>query len=81
MQHMTNRMAGNKGEWSELYTFLKLLSQGRVYAANEKQICPNMKKITLEKVATALENMEHEVKLSEDVIDKANAPLKRMLEY
>lgn len=37
---MTNnsdgRMAGNKGEWSELYAFLKLLSQGRVYAANEK---------------------------------------------
>lgn len=31
-----NRMAGNKGEWSELYAFLKLLSQGRVYAANEK---------------------------------------------
>lgn len=29
------RMSGNKGEWSELYTFLKLLSQGRVYAANE----------------------------------------------
>lgn len=51
------------------------------YAANESQICPNMKKITLEKVASALENMEYEVKLSDDVIDKANAPLKRMLEY
>ena len=30
------RMSGNKGEWSELYAFLKLLSQGRMYAANEK---------------------------------------------
>ena len=30
------RMSGNKGEWSELYTFMKLLSQGRVYAANER---------------------------------------------
>lgn len=30
------RMSGNKGEWSELYAFMKLLSQGRVYAANEK---------------------------------------------
>ncbi|MBO5173520.1 MAG: HpaII family restriction endonuclease [Eubacterium sp.] len=28
-------MSGNKGEWSELYAFMKLLSQGRVYAANE----------------------------------------------
>ena len=30
------KMSGNKGEWSELYVFMKLLSQGRVYAANEK---------------------------------------------
>ncbi len=30
------KMTGNKGEWSELYAFLRLLSQGRVYAANEK---------------------------------------------
>lgn len=29
-------MSGNKGEWSELYTFMKLLSAGRIYAANEK---------------------------------------------
>lgn len=29
-------MSGNKGEWSELYAFLRLLSEGRVYAANEK---------------------------------------------
>ena len=40
-----------------------------------------MKKITLEEVASSLENMEYEVKLSQEVIDKANAPLKRMLEY
>lgn len=33
---MPDRMSGNKGEWSELYAFLKLLSKGRVYAANEK---------------------------------------------
>ena len=30
------KMSGNKGEWSELYAFMKLLSQARVYAANEK---------------------------------------------
>lgn len=33
---MPDRMSGNKGEWSELYTFLKLLSTGKVHAANEK---------------------------------------------
>lgn len=36
MADKDKRMSGNKGEWSELYAFMKLLSQGRVYAANEK---------------------------------------------
>ena len=27
-------MTGNKGEWSELYTFFRLLSEGRLYAAD-----------------------------------------------
>lgn len=36
MANQEKRMSGNKGEWSELYAFMKLLSQGRVYAANEK---------------------------------------------
>ena len=29
------KMSGNKGEWSELYVFFKLLSEGKVYAADE----------------------------------------------
>lgn len=29
-------LKGNKGEWSELYTFLKLLGEGELYAADEK---------------------------------------------
>ncbi len=36
MANKDGRMSGNKGEWSELYAFMKLLSEGRVYAANEK---------------------------------------------
>lgn len=36
MDERKKKMSGNKGEWSELYTFMKLLSEGRVYAANEK---------------------------------------------
>ena len=36
MANKETRMSGNKGEWSELYAFMKLLSQGRVCAANEK---------------------------------------------
>ena len=28
MANKDGRMSGNKGEWSELYAFMKLLSQG-----------------------------------------------------
>lgn len=28
-------ITGNKGEWSEIYTFIKLLADGKLYAANE----------------------------------------------
>ena len=27
-------IAGNKGEWSELYAFLRLLADGKLYAAD-----------------------------------------------
>lgn len=30
------KLTGNKGEWSELYAFAKLLSTGKMYAADEK---------------------------------------------
>ena len=29
------KLSGNKGEWSEIYIFLKLLHDGRVYAADK----------------------------------------------
>jgi len=43
-------------------------------------ICPNMKKITLEKVLNSLETLEPKVSLSEDVIKKAKIPLKKMMD-
>lgn len=50
------------------------------YAADEQQICPDMKKISLEKIVETLENIGNKVELDIEVIEKANAPLKRMLE-
>ncbi len=50
------------------------------YSAGSAQCCPNMKKITLEKVLHVLETGENEVILSDELREKANAPLKRMLE-
>ena len=42
--------------------------------------CPNMKRITLEKVAWALEDMQYEVTVPADVADKARRAIERMLE-
>ena len=42
--------------------------------------CPNMKKITLESVAEALENMRYEVTLPPEITAAARAPIDRMLE-
>ncbi len=37
------KLTGNKGEWSEFYAFVKLLSVGKLYAADEKvNRIPNM---------------------------------------
>jgi len=42
--------------------------------------CPNMKRITLEKVAWALEDMEHPVEVPEDIAGPARRAIERMLE-
>ncbi|WP_290771262.1 quinolinate synthase NadA [Anaerofustis sp.] len=44
------------------------------------QCCPDMKKITLEKVLNSLVNNESEVILDKELMKKAYIPLKRMLE-
>ncbi len=46
-----------------------------------KAICPNMKKITLEKVLYSLEEMKDEVTLSQEIIQKAKNSIERMVEY
>ena len=50
------------------------------YTAGNMQICPNMKKITLEKIIAALEDDGEGLVMPEDFIQKAGAPMKRMLE-
>ena len=49
------------------------------HPAPEKMLCTSMKKITLEDLLNALENMEFEVDLSEEVIKKAYGAVKKML--
>ena len=48
--------------------------------ASTKAVCPNMKKITLEKILDSLETMKPEVKVPEDIRVKAIAAVDRMLQ-
>lgn len=48
--------------------------------ASTKAVCPNMKKITLEKILDAMETMEPEIKVPEGIRVKALAAVQRMLE-
>ena len=47
--------------------------------ASEKAICPNMKRITLEKMLDSLETMSPQIKVPEDIRVKAKAAVDRML--
>jgi len=51
----------------------------RFYPASERAICKDMKLITLKKVASALRNMQHEVRVSEDIAARSKRALDRML--
>lgn len=67
-------------EMGVLYELQKKNPDKKFYAAGNVQICPNMKKITLEKVITALETGTPEVTLDKEMLEAAHAPLRRMLE-
>jgi quinolinate synthase len=62
-----------------IYTLKKQNPDKEFYCATDNAICPNMKKITLEKVAWALEDMEYKITVPEDISSKAKAALDRML--
>lgn len=51
----------------------------KFYSVGHRQFCPNMKKITVEKVAHCLEHLSGEVLLHEETLSKAKLPLERML--
>jgi quinolinate synthase len=50
------------------------------YSVGHRQYCPNMKKITLEKIAHCLETMSPTVEIDEETRVAANVSLNRMLE-
>ncbi|MCX6004770.1 MAG: quinolinate synthase NadA [Chloroflexi bacterium] len=59
---------------------LKKENPGKTFIpATREAICPNMKKITLEKVLWALEDMQPQVKVPEDIRLRAYGAVQRML--
>lgn len=68
---------------TEMGVFFELQQKNpekKFYSVGHRQFCPNMKKVTLERVEEALEKMQPYVEVPQDVLEAAAKPLKRMLE-
>ncbi len=66
-------------ETGVLYELKQKNPQKRFYSAGHRQFCPDMKRISLEKVADALESMSNTIELEEETRLLALRPLERML--
>jgi len=53
--------------------------QKEFYPASERAVCPNMKRTTQEKIVWALEELKEEVRVSDDIRQRARKPIERML--
>ncbi|OQX80545.1 MAG: quinolinate synthase [Candidatus Omnitrophica bacterium 4484_70.1] len=63
-----------------LYRLRKENPQKSFYPASEEAVCSDMKLITLQKVLWALEEIEYEVTLPQEIIVRAQESIKRMVE-
>ena len=63
-----------------LHPLKKLRPEAEFIAASARAVCPNMKKITLEKVLWSLEDMKYKVTVPEDIRERAKKALERMIE-
>jgi quinolinate synthase len=67
-------------ETGMIYPLKKQNPEAEFIAASDRAICPNMKKITLEKVAWSLEDMQYKIIVPEEIRIKAKKALDRMVE-
>jgi len=67
-------------EMGLLYRLRNENPQKKFYAVSDRAVCPNMKKITLEKILWSLEDMTHRVVVSEPISTQARKSITAMLE-
>jgi quinolinate synthase len=63
-----------------IHTLKKQNPESEFFPASDRAICPNMKKITIDKIISSLENMQYKVTVDEPVRLKAKKALERMVE-
>jgi quinolinate synthase len=68
------------GTEKELCYRLKKENPNKNFYPIKSAICPNMKKINLEKVLNSLETLKPRISLSDEIIKNAKEPLKRMID-
>jgi quinolinate synthase len=63
-----------------IHALKKEKPEAKFIAANDRAICPNMKKISLDKIIGSLEDMQYKVTVPEDIALRAKRSLDRMVE-
>ena len=63
-----------------IHTLKKQNPNKEFIPVSSRAVCPNMKKITLEKILWSLEDMEYKIAVSHEISVKAKASLDRMLQ-
>lgn len=68
-------------ETGVFYQLEKENPEKKFYPVTKCQVCPDMKKVTMEKIAEVLENLEkqEEILLDERIMEQAKRPLEQML--
>jgi quinolinate synthase len=63
-----------------IHTLKKQNPNAEFIAASERAVCPNMKKITMEKIVWALEDMQYKISVPKAIMEKAKKALDKMVE-
>jgi len=63
-----------------IHALKKQNPESEFYPASDRAICPNMKKITLDKIIGSLEDMQHKVTVPEKIRIRAKKSIDRMVE-